>query len=172
MPERQAAVHTERAAGWFRRCRDSGREYREAALETFSTMCHPTQLREPLPDSGLELELARVVSSRSFVSTCPISLPYARWTPTPAARRAASSGPATRAAVRQLAVNDHGGDAADAVLLRLRGPRTLAHVHHLHVTRRTRDSVHERDRLLTGGAPGTENLDLPLGSHVTTPLAL
>ena len=53
-------------------------------------------------------------------------------------------GSATRAAVCQLAVNDHGGDAADAVPLRLRGPRTLVHVHHLHVTRRTRDSVHER----------------------------
>ena len=81
-------------------------------------------------------------------------------------------GSATRAAVCELAVNDHRGDAADAVLLRPRGPRTLVHVHHLHVTRRTRDSVHERDRLLTDGAPRTENLDLPLGTHDATPLAL
>ena len=127
MPERQAAVHTERAAGLVQTL--PGFRPRNTARPSSCGVFPLVRFHVSDPSALCALDAYTRGPQSRFV------------------------GSATRAAVRQLAVNDHGGDAADAVLLRLRGPRTLVHVHHLHVTRRTRDSVHERDRLLTGGHP-------------------
>jgi hypothetical protein len=67
--------------------------------------------------------------------------------------------PTSRTTTRQLAVNHHSGNAANAKLSGSFHYCVLPHIMHRHVARGTGNALHQRNRLFTARTPGAEDFD-------------